>query len=110
MVVTKPDDLLQYLAHTGPITVDELATRTSSELGEFASDLLGLIEAGDVEIVEGDAKVFQSVLTAARTRSNGYPAGVRSDFFRALEAQEAHDTKLGLSSRGFRKARSMAAY
>lgn len=110
MVVTKPDDLLQYLAHTGPISADELATRTSSELAEFAGDLLGLIEAGDVEIVEGNAKVFQSVLSAAMNRSNGHSTAVRRDFFRALEAQEAHDTKLGLSSRGFRKARSMAAY
>ena|ERR1700676_4515428 len=112
MLPRNSSDLLSYLVDTGPLTVDELATRTSTPLSEFARELKALIDSGDIE-VEGNQTALQAVLAGYEEPANDTerdfgPHNVRRDFFQALAAQDAADAKLRLSFKAFRRAQSLA--
>ena len=106
MIVKDPEDLLSYLITTGPITLDELATRTSSGIPNFAQLLLGLLDKGDV-VVEGNAAAVRDILSGTDSAAPSGRGDVRGDFFDALKAQDLHEAKLQLSGQGFKKARSL---
>lgn len=104
MVLRDPSDLLSYLAETGPLTVDELATRTSTPLSEFARTLKDLIDSGSIQ-VEGNQAALETVLASYEEQDHDVgPHTVRGDFFNALAAQDAGEAKLRLSFKAFRRA------
>ena len=108
MIIRDPSDLLTYLVKTGPITLEELVIRTDTEMSDVASDLVHLIDSGDVEVEGNQSAVKEALKRFEEGSSRGAefgPSSVRGDFFAALAASDAQTAKLRLSSRGFRKVR-----
>jgi hypothetical protein len=117
MDIDRPEDLLSLLGETGPISVEDLVTRTGTDLSKVATDLENLIEAGDIDVEKGRGETLRAlrlVLSEFKTPKEKEgeqlsfgPGSVRRDFFNALKNQDAYEAKVSLSPRGFRKVKSL---
>src|SRR5262249_44370828 len=70
MFILRPSDLVSVLSKTGPISVEDLVTRTGTNLSELARDLDLLIDRGDVEVEGGKKDSLKEVLSQFQKRRN----------------------------------------